>query len=168
MIKIEKLKFKIKSLPKGFTLIELLVVMSIIAILALISLFALRGARESARDAGRKSDLEQLKSAFEIYKSDCRYYPNTKPNPPSSLLGNSPPCTLGSGNVYIQSVPDDTNPARDYIYVPTPSGCSASGTCTGYRLWAALEVNPTPTPASFCGSAPSCGGVNCNYCISNP
>lgn len=154
-----------KKNQKAFTLIELLVVMSIIAILALISLFALRGARESARDTARKSDLEQIASGLEIYKSDCKYYPNALPAANSSLVGNTAPCTLPATNVYIQSIPDDTNSSRDYVYAPI----GTSGTYARYRLWAALEVNPTPTPATYCGAAPSCGsGVTCNYCVTNP
>ena len=42
----------------GFTLIELLVTISIIGILIGLSVFGLQGARQSARDAKRKADLD--------------------------------------------------------------------------------------------------------------
>lgn len=153
---------------KGFTLIELLVVMSIIAILSMISLFALRGARESARDSLRKSDLEQIASGMEIYKSDCRFYPNAKPSPGSQLNGATAPCSVGSGNIYVQAIPDDPDSDNNYMYQPLPSGCNSTNNCTGFRLWALLEnVETLPT---YCpsASAPNCGSATCNFCIINP
>ena len=59
----------------AFSLIELLVVIAIIAILLAVSAFGLQGSRASARDAKRKSDLEAIRSALELYKSDHNYYP---------------------------------------------------------------------------------------------
>ena len=54
----------------GFTLVELLVVIAIIVILISVSLVGLTGSRETARDAKRKADLEAIRSALELYKSD--------------------------------------------------------------------------------------------------
>lgn len=154
---------KLKVLFSGFTLIELLVVMAIIGVLAGISLFAMRGARESARDARRKADLEAIRSGLEIYRADCNYYPNSMPSPGNQLTGVTP-CSPTTSNVYIQAVPDDQDSGKNYIYVPLPSGCSNN--CTSFRLWAALE-QPESLP-SYCSSAPSCGSASCNYCIVSP
>ncbi|TSC91490.1 MAG: pilin V [Candidatus Berkelbacteria bacterium Licking1014_96] len=52
---------------KGFTLIELLVVIAIIGILAVLVLLALSSARQSARDAARKSVANSIATANEIY-----------------------------------------------------------------------------------------------------
>ncbi len=58
--------FRIKKL-KGFTLIELLVVIAIIGTLSTVVFTYLKGARSSARDAMRQSDMRQLVSAQGIY-----------------------------------------------------------------------------------------------------
>lgn len=47
-------------MKKGFTLIEILIVIAIIAILSAIILPSLLGARDSARDARRKSELVHI------------------------------------------------------------------------------------------------------------
>jgi prepilin-type N-terminal cleavage/methylation domain-containing protein len=66
--------FKISK--SGFTLVELLVVIAIIVILISASLIGLSGSRETARDAKRKTDLEAIRSALELYKSDNNKYPS--------------------------------------------------------------------------------------------
>ena len=60
---------------KGFTLIELLVAMTVAAVLMGLALVSYQSARKSARDAKRKSDLEQIRSALEMYRSDNGKYP---------------------------------------------------------------------------------------------
>ena len=62
---------------KGFTLIELLVVIAIIAILSAIGLVALNGAREKARDAQRRSDVAQIRTALNLFYDDYNGYPGT-------------------------------------------------------------------------------------------
>ncbi|QHO63664.1 type II secretion system protein [Candidatus Chazhemtobacterium aquaticus] len=67
-----------KNNEKGFTLIELLVVVGIIGILTALVTVNLQGARERARDAQRKGDLDQVQKALELYKNDQN--PQTYPS----------------------------------------------------------------------------------------
>lgn len=53
--------------PQGFTLVELLVVISIIAILSIIGMTVFTAVQKNARDARRKSDINDIAKAFEIY-----------------------------------------------------------------------------------------------------
>ncbi len=130
---------------KGFTLIELLVVISIIGILISLSLFGIQGARKSSRDAKRKSDLEALRSALEMYKADKGSYP--------PRLGD-----LKSNN-YIGDVPDDPlsgSSDRTYSYkIGSPA--------VTYTLCAALE-----NQSGNVNGCNSCGSVSCNYKVTNP
>ncbi|HKZ35566.1 MAG TPA: prepilin-type N-terminal cleavage/methylation domain-containing protein [Patescibacteria group bacterium] len=62
-------------MKKGFTLIELLVVISIIGTLVGLIVNNLTDARARARDARRKSELTQLKTALRLYYNDYQHYP---------------------------------------------------------------------------------------------
>lgn len=64
----------------GFTLIELLVVISIISLLSSIVLASLRTARVKARDVKRIEDLQQIKTALELYFNDHNFYPGLSNN----------------------------------------------------------------------------------------
>ncbi len=153
--------YKLQIKQNGFTLIELLVVISIIAILVGVSIFGLSGARESARDARRKSDLELIRSGLELYKADCNDYPPSASvvlNGTANLNGDGTPATsCPVGNRYISGIPADPVPStRSYRYV-------SAG--TSYMLCAALENAPSPAmDVTGCGSCT----MTCNYKITNP
>ena len=59
-----------KRKASGFTLIELLVVMAILGILTTIVASSFSSSQEKAHDARRKSDLEGLAKALEVYYND--------------------------------------------------------------------------------------------------
>ncbi len=87
----------------GFTLIELLVVSTIIAILSAIGLVSFINAGKRARDAKRKSDLETVRQALVLYRSDNGSYPS----------GGS-----GGSTGYVSAI--STLSAGDYLSDPTP------------------------------------------------
>ncbi|NCS87105.1 MAG: prepilin-type N-terminal cleavage/methylation domain-containing protein, partial [Candidatus Pacebacteria bacterium] len=65
-----------KNKKKGFTLIELLVVATIITILSAIGLVSFVNAGKGARDAKRKADLETVRQALVLRRSDLGNYPS--------------------------------------------------------------------------------------------
>lgn len=140
---------------KGFTLIELLVVISIIGVLLALSLVAFSSTKKSARDGKRKADLEQVRSALEIYRTDCKTYPATEDVTfGSPLVGTDVHCP--ASNIYMAELPQD--PLEDtysYQYV---------GAQNTYVLCAYLETE-TDT-VTDCGG--QCGTVDCNYKVINP
>lgn len=143
---------KNKLLNNGFTLIELLVTMGIIAILVSLSIFALQSARESARDAKRKADLEEIRTALELYRADCGHYPNANANQVPNPLTGTGSC---SGNTYMQEVPEDPVSGNIYRYNRSSN--------TSYTLCAFLEGGGSDAGCGSCGSAGAC-----NYKTTNP
>ncbi len=97
-----------KKFSKGFTLIELLVVISIIGILASFLVVNYTGFRSRGRDAQRKSELLNIQSSLELYRSDSGSYPASLPVCGSALTYN--------GNTYMRRIPCDPLNASPYIY----------------------------------------------------
>lgn len=119
---------------KSFTLIEVLVVATIIALLSVGGIVSYTQFTKSARDARRKSDVENIRAALESYKSNTDYYPKED-------TGNVPPNILVTGS-YIKVIPKDPKTNANYTY--TASGCTGSN-CTGYTLVANLEFQTGAT-----------------------
>ncbi len=138
---------KLKTQNFGFTLIELLVTMTIVAVLLSIALVSYQGARKSARDGKRKADLEQIRSALEMCRSDTGVYPDT-------IYSN---ITCGTpAKTYLSGTPKDPSTGSNYYYL---------GATNTYTLCAYLEIGGVD---GSCGTA-SCGpGKTCNYIVKNP
>lgn len=90
------------SLDRGFTLIELLVVISIIGTLATLVLIQLGTARGRARDAKRISDVNQIRSAVELYYDDNggKYPDNITPAELAKYLTQVPKDPLDQNLTY--------------------------------------------------------------------
>ena len=136
----------------GFTLIELLVATGVMAVLMAISLVSYQGSKKAARDGKRKADLEQIRSALEIYRTDCKTYPAT-----GSVVWGQPLAGAGAcvNNTYMEKIPADPG-SNSYYY-------NRSGS-NSYVLCASLETS-TEGLKPDCGS--NCVGI-CNYKVINP
>ncbi len=97
------------SYKRGFTLIELLVVIAILGILASVVLMSLSEARIKGRDAGRKSQVQEILKGLELYYTDGSSYPDDGDvdNTKGSTL-----TTIGSGFIggtYFKKLPDESD-----------------------------------------------------------
>lgn len=119
----------------GFTLIELLVVISIIGILSSFAVVSLNSARVKARDALRKADMTQLRTAINLYYDENNSYPicgswdasaddfgagvQSGSNCYNTVLG---PALTAGAKPYLGQLPVDpknhpNNPAIDSSYI---------------------------------------------------
>jgi len=157
---------------RGFTLIELLVVIAIIGILATLITANFIGVRQRARDTSRKSDVRQIQSALELYKSDIGTYPNGFSN---KSVTNTSTCvnasrvafTYNSVN-YMTKVPCDPLSSASYNggnYFYT------SATGATYTLAACLE-NSNDGDTDSTATSPGATSGSCSsgkyYVLTNP
>lgn len=169
------------GISKGFTLVELLVVMSIIALLLTIGLSFYGNAQRATRDAKRRGDLDAIRKAVEVYRTEHNTYTPSTTFPCNSGNGDYPfshavygtQGTAAAGcytsfwrafqSYFVNnSIPEDPfcsttdntcqNSWDNYDYAVDGNGAS-------FVLYARLE-NPPATPCSGPGWA-----VNENYCV---
>ena len=170
-----------KNKKKGFTLIELLVVIAIIGILSAIGLVALNGAREKARDAQRRSDIGQIRTALVLYSDDeGGVYPNTVAGAGSEDIS---PCaavagtgggvltdggalitdylsqalvapTCGAANIHAYSYDASTDGLHYYVWTTLEAGTST-------YIYAINELGAVTDYADNLETGPTCLAAGC-------
>lgn len=133
-------------MKQSFTLIEILVVATIIGLLAVGGLVSYSQITKQSRDAKRKADLEQIRAALEMYRSNNNQYISS----PSSGDCSSVVSYLTSGTIYLQNIPTDPQSTLYSYY------CDIS--LNDFTLGAYLETSSATCVSSQCGS-------NCTYCL---
>ena len=132
----------------GFTLMELLITVSIIAILVAIGIASYSTINKQSRDTKRKSDIEQLRSALEMYRADVGYYPSTGAGSWTAASDLSTALVT----TYILAIPSDPQGATSpYMYRATDVTDSQY---YGYCISSLLETeNPTDTCTPYTGQS---------------
>ncbi|MEN9327752.1 MAG: hypothetical protein RI947_560 [Candidatus Parcubacteria bacterium] len=134
----------------AFTLVEILVVATIIGLLASVGLFSYTQFSKQSRDAKRKSDLEVVRSALELYRSSNNTYP-------LSVTWGGDICDPGGciDGTYLKNIPNDPKASQNITYYYTSDGID-------YTLGASMEGSDT----NSCGDCNSGAGTqSCNYCV---
>ncbi len=146
-----------------------MVVMAVIGVLAAISINSFQSSQTKARDAQRKSDLEQIQRALEAYHNDYEEYPEADAN--HRLLGcngsaEAEPvaCDWGeewsdaNDTIYMIELPADPRDNLHYYY-------ESDG--ESYQLYARLENTQDSSIPTVEGESAHynllCGDSNCNY-----
>ena len=120
--------FKNIKKQAGFTFIELLVVTTIILIISTIAVVSYTQAARSSRNAKRTTDLEAIRQALVLYRSENAGYPTGSDDAETVLASPL--------NGYLNPIPAPPQTGDVYFY----SGTGTCGTsCTGFSLTTALE-----------------------------
>jgi len=151
-----------KNNRRGFTLLEVLVSTTIIAVLTIIGVVSYGSVNKRSRDVKRKSDIEQIRSALEMFRSDTGGYPAVN----TGAFGNVSALNTGNSNTglvstYMPSIPTDPKPAQNYYFRATNLDAT-TGKYYGYCICGNLET---------LGASSSCTIAlpgSCNYGLKSP
>ncbi|OGK15586.1 hypothetical protein A3H80_03720 [Candidatus Roizmanbacteria bacterium RIFCSPLOWO2_02_FULL_37_19] len=144
-----------KYASEGFTLFEMLIVLLILSTILSIATVSFFSVRRDSRDSRRKTDLEEVRSALEQYRSNNNIYPT--PTGTFGLPFGQSGLTDDDANTYVQLLPQDPLFSKRNYYYQTSGG--------DYTLSTELET-AEPTPCATPPGGDSCGsGLGCNYCL---
>jgi len=162
---LHRVKNKIKQIRKrGFTLIELIIVIVILGVISALVIGNFITSLKKGRDTRRKSDLDQIQQALELYYEDNKHYPILASEFASDrLCYPNNDCTT---KVYMEKVPKDPLTRESYGYETDSSG-------SYYKLYANLENNldqgPGVNQTGYSeASTPICNPSPCKYGVSSP
>ena len=146
-------------------MIELLVVIAILGVLAGATAISIRINLIKSRDAARKSDLNTMQKALEMYVNDNGSYPVG--NGGKIIVGENSvdwgeAFELASGAIYMSELPVDPTNNPPYCY-------QNGATVQSYQLYARLEnLKDSSCLAGGCGDVVTCNGNPYNYGVSSP
>lgn len=172
-------------IKRGFTLIELLIVIAVIGVLASITIVNLSGNQGKARDAQRKNDLSQIKTALELYYNANGNYPITGPGAYYSHCSAWGPADKdnwipGLAPTYIDKLPKDPlRGSNTGNLTHAKTGATApwtycyiyrSDTGADYKIGAhcAVETKQTPTEDPFYKGNSNWSCSNWDYALYTP
>lgn len=150
-------------MKKGFTFIEILVVVTIIAILMAVGLISYSSVNKRSRDAKRKSDIEQIRTALEMYRADYGYYPDAAS---SSFFPIASDVSFKSAlSPYLSTIPQD--PKDDVQFPYQIKMINASGSPVHYYGYCVSSIIE-----SIGSGSDTCAGYAhpdyYNYTVKNP
>ncbi len=125
-------------MKSSFTLIEILIVIIILGIItSVISLNFILSIKKG-RDAKRKADLNQIKTALELYYEDKKAYPTKNPLPETyGFVFGGEFIDSSNNKVYMKVIPNDPIFGRNYYY-------DSDGSY--FKLYACLENDQQTLP----------------------
>lgn len=144
-------------MKKAFTLVEILVVVTIISLLASIAAVSYSRFVKQSRDARRKTDIEQIRAAIELYRNFNGAYPTPVPATSGMLFGLATGTIIDGATTYMSRIPNDpmsSGPSTNTYYY------TSSGTFQDYTLCAYIEGGETSVSLVSCGTS-----LVCNYCM---
>lgn len=140
----------------GFTLVELLVVVSIMGILATLIIANVTGGRSKASDSKIKSELEQLKTAMQLYYNDYQEYPAVSANKFKGCPGET---------VCVEGLSFSNNAATSIYMRQVPAYDTYSISGSTYKVCKLLENTSDP---DITESQNKCGAAaEGQYCVCN-
>ena len=139
---------------KAFTIIEILVVITIIGILFGVAALSYSSITKSSRDARRKTDLEQMRAALEMWRSSEATAMGQYPTFPEDNCDNLG--TILNFSDYLPLIPTDPKLSSGVVY-------KCESVPSGYTLYSTLEAVDSGTT---CGGSTDCGTSSpCEYAV---
>ena len=125
---------------KGFTLIELLVVIAIIGLLSSLAVVSLGNVREKGRDTKRLSDMDALKTAFELVNNESGSYKPENTCFAGKMLYQ---CTGGALEGFLPTIKNLKDP------IGTAGSCIVAGNCVAGCEYAVRMLSASTYAVEF-------------------